>query len=219
MIAQGNALGSGSKLESQALKGRNDGTQRARRDEVGVGHRALSGLGFLMGDVVPGRCPGLSHYAPLGRKTGAVLIAIKRAIVDTGCNRSHPLPSGGRHQEDLHRLATRGYVGWNRSHPLPSGGHHQENLHRLATRGYGRPSRNSAAVRTSLVSSDVKCCSCSNLCFDGPSIAAVEELLQVAFTLLADGLVDLASHRVFKGLVFDIAEDTDWFWECWVSHS
>jgi len=196
--------------------------------------------------VVPGRCPGLSHYAPLGRKTGAVLIAIKRAIVDTGCNRSHPLPSGGRHQEDLHRLATRGYVGWNRSHPLPSGGHHQEDLHRLATRGYvgwnrshplpsgghhqedhhrlatrgyGRPSRNSAAVRTSLISSDMKCGSCSNLCFDGPSIAAVEELLQVPFTLLADGLVDLASHRVFKGLVFDIAEDTDWFWECWVSHS
>jgi len=28
-----------------------------------------------MGVVVPGRCPGLSHYAPLGRKTGAALKA------------------------------------------------------------------------------------------------------------------------------------------------
>jgi hypothetical protein len=50
----------------------------------------------------------------LGRKTGASLKAINRAIVDTGCNRSHPLPSGGPHQEDIHRLAPRGYVGWNR---------------------------------------------------------------------------------------------------------
>jgi len=57
--------------------------QRARRDEVGVGHCALSGLGFLMGDVVPGRCPGLSHYAPLGRRTGAALKAINGAIVIT----------------------------------------------------------------------------------------------------------------------------------------
>ncbi len=66
--------------------------QRARRDEVGVGHHALSGLGFLMGVVVPGRCPGLSHYAPLGRKTNAALKAIKL-------------------RDRNHRLATRGY-GW-----------------------------------------------------------------------------------------------------------
>jgi hypothetical protein len=31
----------------------------------------FQGLGILVGFVVPGRCPGLSHYAPLGRKTGA----------------------------------------------------------------------------------------------------------------------------------------------------
>jgi hypothetical protein len=91
----GQRPGFGIKLESQALKGRNDGTQRVRRDEVGVGHRALSGLGFLMGVVVPGRCPGLSHYAPLGRKTGAALEAIKL-------------------RDRNHRLATRGYV-WSES--------------------------------------------------------------------------------------------------------
>jgi hypothetical protein len=45
-----------------------------------------------MGVVVPGRCPGLSHYAPLGRKTGAALKAIKL-------------------RDRNHRLATRGY-GW-----------------------------------------------------------------------------------------------------------
>ena len=79
----GQRPGFGIKLESQALKGRNEATQRVRRDEVGVGHRALSGLGFLMGVVVPGRCPGLSHYAPLGRKTNAALKAINGAIVIT----------------------------------------------------------------------------------------------------------------------------------------
>ena len=106
----GQRPGFGIKLGSQALKGRNEGTQCARRDEVGVGHCALSGLGFLMGIEVPGRCPGLSHYAPLGRKTGAALNAINGAIVITRCNRSHPLPSGGGHEENIHRLATRGYV-------------------------------------------------------------------------------------------------------------
>jgi hypothetical protein len=64
-----------------------------------------------MGAVVPGRCPGLSHNAPLGRKTGAALKAINFAIVTTRCNRSHPLPSGGGREENAHRLATRGY-GW-----------------------------------------------------------------------------------------------------------
>jgi hypothetical protein len=38
---------------------------------------------------------------------------------------SHRLPSGGGGEEDVHRLATRGYVG---------GG--EGNVHRLATRGY-----------------------------------------------------------------------------------
>jgi hypothetical protein len=33
------------------------------------GHAAPSGLGFYRA-VFPGRCPGLSHYAPLGRKPG-----------------------------------------------------------------------------------------------------------------------------------------------------
>jgi hypothetical protein len=79
----GQRPGFGIKLESQALKGRNEAMQRVRRDEVGVGHCALSGLGFLMGFVVPGRCPGLSHYAPLGRKTNAALKAINGAIVIT----------------------------------------------------------------------------------------------------------------------------------------
>ena len=55
--------------------------------------------------------------------------------------------------------------------------------------------------------------------FNGPSFAAVEELLQVTFTLLADGLFDLASHRGFKGFVFDVSENTDWFRERWVPHS
>ena len=55
--------------------------------------------------------------------------------------------------------------------------------------------------------------------FNGPSFAAVEELLQVTFTLLADGLFDLASHRGFKGFVFYVSENTDWFRERWVSHS
>jgi len=63
-----------------------------------------------MGVVVPGRCPGLSHYAPLGRRTNAALKAINFAIVTTRCNRSHLLPSGGRREENIHRLATRGYV-------------------------------------------------------------------------------------------------------------
>jgi hypothetical protein len=39
---------------------------------------------------------------------------------------SHPLPSGGGSEENVHRLATRGYV---------VGG--EEDVHRLATRGYG----------------------------------------------------------------------------------
>jgi hypothetical protein len=34
------------------------------------GHSAPSGLGVFMGTFYPGRCPGLSHCAPLGRKTG-----------------------------------------------------------------------------------------------------------------------------------------------------
>jgi hypothetical protein len=55
-----------------------------------------------MGFVVPGRCPGLSHYAPLGRNTGAALEAIKL-------------------RDRNHRLATRGYVGWNRT-AIPRGG-------------------------------------------------------------------------------------------------
>jgi hypothetical protein len=63
-----------------------------------------------MGVVVPGRCPGLSHYAPLGRKTGAALKAINFAIVTPRGNRSHSLPSGGDREENIHRLATRGYV-------------------------------------------------------------------------------------------------------------
>ena len=70
----------------------------------------FQGLGILVGFVVPGRCPGLSHYAPLGRKTGTALKAINGAIVTPRCNRSHPLPSGGGHEENIHRLATRGYV-------------------------------------------------------------------------------------------------------------
>jgi hypothetical protein len=61
-----------------------------------------------MGVVVPGRCPGLSHYAPLGRKTGAALKAISCAIVTPRCNRSHSLPSGGGREENAHRLATSG---------------------------------------------------------------------------------------------------------------
>jgi hypothetical protein len=55
----------------------------------------------------------------LGQKTDAPLGAI-RWFED-----SHRLPSGGGGEENVHRLATRGYVG---------GG--EENVHRLATRGY-----------------------------------------------------------------------------------
>jgi hypothetical protein len=40
-----------------------------------------------MGVEVPGRCPGLSHYAPLGRKTNAALKVINGAIVTTVCRR------------------------------------------------------------------------------------------------------------------------------------
>jgi hypothetical protein len=36
-------------------------------------HAAPSGLGVFIGTFSPGRCPGLSHCAPLGRKTGAPL--------------------------------------------------------------------------------------------------------------------------------------------------
>jgi hypothetical protein len=39
---------------------------------------------------------------------------------------SHRLPSGGGGEEDVHRLATRGY----------GGGGGEGNVHRLATRGY-----------------------------------------------------------------------------------
>jgi hypothetical protein len=67
-----------------------------------------------MGVEVAGRCPGLSHYAPLGRKTGAALKAINFAIVTPRGNRSHSLPSGGDREENAHRLATRGYV-WSES--------------------------------------------------------------------------------------------------------
>jgi hypothetical protein len=55
----------------------------------------------------------------LGQKTDAPLGAIR------WFDRSDPLPSGGGGEENVHRLATRGYVG---------GG--EENVHRLATRGY-----------------------------------------------------------------------------------
>ena len=48
----GQRPGFGINQESQALKGRNEATQGARREDVGVGrawgHSALSGLGFLM---------------------------------------------------------------------------------------------------------------------------------------------------------------------------
>jgi len=46
-----------------------------------------------MGIVVPGRCPGLSHYAPLGRKTGAALKAINGAIVTIRCAHRHQFPA------------------------------------------------------------------------------------------------------------------------------
>ena len=46
--------------------------------------------------------------------------------VATGFLRSHPLPSGGSRDNNLHRLATGGYqrqvATALRSHPLPSGG-------------------------------------------------------------------------------------------------
>ena len=66
-----------------------------------------------------------------------------RRQVATGFLRSHPLPSGGSRDNNLHRLATGGYqrqvaTGFLRSHPLPSGGSRDNNLHRLATGGYQR---------------------------------------------------------------------------------
>jgi hypothetical protein len=69
----------------------------------------------------------------------------ERWLRENGTHRSHPLPSGGCCEENLHRLANGGYGQavrrancTHRSHPLPSGGCCEENLHRLANGGYGQ---------------------------------------------------------------------------------
>ena len=72
----------------------------------------------------------------MGQKTG-------RPVGAMGWfDRSHRLPSGGGGEENIHRLATRGYGGGSEEnvHRLATRGYvggSEEDVHRLATRGYG----------------------------------------------------------------------------------
>src|SRR5260221_5986588 len=62
--AQGNVLGK-STAKPQALKGRHN-TSNPNRHHVQTSHAALPGLDLILDPVLPGRCPGLYYFAPLG---------------------------------------------------------------------------------------------------------------------------------------------------------
>ncbi|MFM2217125.1 MAG: hypothetical protein RL240_1443 [Planctomycetota bacterium] len=52
-----------------------------KRESLEIYHEVRTALiahGSLTGELFPGRCPGLSHYAPLGQTTGGIMLIVHR---------------------------------------------------------------------------------------------------------------------------------------------